>query len=85
MAETLAWRKIPFGFASGAAHDPVAREWFDRPFIIKPYTIQDIAHLLAKVLAESFNPLPESVAAEIAQVPVLLHPTLHRSSESPAQ
>src|SRR5437773_1446146 len=67
IAEVLSRRRIPFGFASGAQHDPIARGWFDRPFLVKPYTIQDIAHLLSKVLAESFNPLPAKIAAEIAR------------------
>jgi CheY-like chemotaxis protein len=87
VAETLARRGIPFGFASGAEHDPVAQQWFGRPFLTKPYTIQDIAHLLAKILAESFNPLPAKIAAEIARspVPALSRSALRQSSGPPTQ
>jgi CheY-like chemotaxis protein len=87
VAKTLDRRGIPFGFASGAEHDPAAQEWSDRPFLKKPYTSQHVAHLLANVLAESCNPLPAKIAREIAHspVPALLLPALRRGSGSPAQ
>jgi CheY-like chemotaxis protein len=82
VAQLLALRGIPFGFASGAEHDPIAQEWFDRPFLTKPYSADQVAHLLAKVLADTFNPLPAALAKALARspVPVLSHPAQRRSS-----
>jgi CheY-like chemotaxis protein len=86
VAEILARRGIPFGFASGAEHDPIAKEWFDRPFLTKPYSTQQLAHLLAQVLAKSFDPLPTKIISEIAQsqIPAQSLLSQRRSSEPPA-
>jgi CheY-like chemotaxis protein len=86
VAGILSLREIPFGFASGIAHDALAKEWIDRPFLTKPFTIQDIASLLAKVLAQTFNPLPAKIASEIARPPAadLSHLAL-QGSEPPVQ
>jgi hypothetical protein len=87
LAQLLALRGIPFGFASGAEHDPIAQEWFDKPFLTKPYAADQVAHLLAKVLADSFNPLPAELAKALARspVPVLSHPARRRNSAPRAQ
>jgi hypothetical protein len=55
VAEILARRGIPFGFASGAHRSVMPPEWLSRPHVNKPYSVSDIQGLLAKLLDSEGN------------------------------
>ena len=50
IAEALAARAIPFGFASGVFQTGIPPEWSDRPFLDKPYGIASVQRLVEVVL-----------------------------------
>jgi len=72
VAEALAARGIPFGFASGVHRDGFAKEWFDRPYLEKPFTSADVWRLLSQVFAETSETIlrkPRSGSTTPLQVP----------------
>jgi hypothetical protein len=56
IAEALESRNIPFGFALGVMRGAIDTKWADRPFITKPYTMEDLRELLNDVLAQTSRP-----------------------------
>jgi len=46
VAAILDSRNIPYAFASGVPHNGLESDWKDRPFIEKPYTLEDIRAIL---------------------------------------
>jgi CheY-like chemotaxis protein len=47
VAEVLAGRNVPFVFATGYGADGVAEHWRSRPRLQKPFSIQQVARVLA--------------------------------------
>jgi len=56
LAEVLTARNIPFGFATGLIPKGVDPRWSDRPFLPKPYDLQDLRQLLRRLLFTSQRP-----------------------------
>ena len=52
VAEILARRGIPFGFASGVLHASILPEWASRPRVDKPYSLQGVEQLLQALLTD---------------------------------
>jgi len=52
LAEVLAARNIPFGFATGVLSQGIDPKWSDRPFLSKPYDVDDLQRLLSRLLAK---------------------------------
>jgi DNA-binding response OmpR family regulator len=52
VASILAYRDIPFAFASGVPHSGLDGAWKDRPYIEKPYTVADLRGLLVTLLKD---------------------------------
>lgn len=50
VAEVLADRKVPFVFATGYGADGVAEHWRSRPRLQKPFSIQQVAQVLAEAV-----------------------------------
>jgi hypothetical protein len=50
VAEILARRGIPFGFASGVMHASILPEWAARPRVDKPYSLQGVQRLIETLL-----------------------------------
>jgi DNA-binding response OmpR family regulator len=50
VAEMLAKRGIPFGFASGREAAATSSEWLDRPYMGKPFFQEDVDRLLSLLL-----------------------------------
>ena len=55
VAEIVAERGLPFAFASGVPRSSIDLEWRDRPYLAKPYVMEDIRRWL-----ESLRPSGES-------------------------
>lgn len=51
VAEILARRGIPFGFASGVVFATILPEWASRPRVDKPYSLEGVRQLLQTLLA----------------------------------
>lgn len=49
IVEALAARDIPFCIASGLPQKEVAEKWRDRPFMMKPYVIDDVRSFLVGI------------------------------------
>lgn len=49
IVEALAARNIPFCFASGLPQKEIIEKWRDRPFIMKPYVLDDVRAFLVKI------------------------------------
>jgi DNA-binding response OmpR family regulator len=56
VAEALDSRNIPFGFASGVMRGAIETKWADRPFITKPYSLNDLQAFLNDLLAQTSSP-----------------------------
>ena len=56
VAEILAARGIPFGFASGVLLITVEPRWADRPFLRKPYSAKEVLQLVESVLGRALRP-----------------------------
>jgi CheY-like chemotaxis protein len=52
VAAILAQRDIPFAFASGMAREGIAGPWADRPYMTKPYTVDDVRIMLLQLFKE---------------------------------
>jgi hypothetical protein len=52
VAEILAQRGIPFGFASGVMHASILPEWTERPRVDKPYSLEGVERLIEALLAD---------------------------------
>lgn len=50
VVEELVTRNIPFCFASGLPPHGVDEKWRERPFIRKPYVLEEVQDFLTKVL-----------------------------------
>ena len=50
LAEILASRGIPFGFATGFLHEAMPPRWSDRPYVLKPYVLENVRELLLALL-----------------------------------
>ena len=50
ITEILADRSIPFCFASGVPQAEIDEKWRSRPFIAKPYTLENVSDFLLAVL-----------------------------------
>jgi len=50
VAEILARRGIPFGFASGVMQASILPEWATRPRVDKPYSLQGVQRLIETLL-----------------------------------
>ena len=50
VAEILARRGIPFGFASGVMQASILPEWATRPRVDKPYSLQGVQRLVETLL-----------------------------------
>ena len=55
IAEALAARGIPFGFASGVFQTGLPPEWSDRPFLDKPYGMASVQRLVEVVLGRALQ------------------------------
>ena len=53
VAQALDSRNIPFGFASGVMRGAIDTKWADRPFVTKPYTMEDLRALLNALLSQT--------------------------------
>jgi DNA-binding response OmpR family regulator len=51
LAEVLTARNIPFGFATGLISTGLEPRWSNRPFLPKPYELQDLQRLLVTLLS----------------------------------
>lgn len=49
VVEALAARNIPFCFASGLPQHEIIEKWRDRPFVMKPYALEDVRAFLVKI------------------------------------
>ena len=58
IAKMLSDRNIPFGFASGTDVEHSTSEWANHHFIAKPYTSEDVAALIRRLLP-TFTPQNE--------------------------
>jgi CheY-like chemotaxis protein len=52
IVEQLAARNIPFCFASGASPQGIQDGWRDRPFIRKPYVLEEVRAFLEHALGK---------------------------------
>jgi DNA-binding response OmpR family regulator len=50
VAAVLDSRSIPFAFASGVPHNGLDTDWKDRPFIEKPYSMDDVREILQRMI-----------------------------------
>ncbi len=50
VVEELAARNIPFCFASGVPQRGIHDKWRERPFLRKPYVLEEVQEFLTKVL-----------------------------------
>ena len=50
VAATVDARSIPYAFASGVPHDGLETDWKGRPFLEKPYSMDDIRSILQTLL-----------------------------------
>ena len=55
VAEALADRGIPFGFASGLRLADLDARWQDRPYLDKPYDREDVRDFVIRILADGEN------------------------------
>jgi CheY-like chemotaxis protein len=51
LAEILSARRIPFGFATGFLREGMDPRWSDRPYLTKPYQLEDVRQLLLTLLS----------------------------------
>jgi CheY-like chemotaxis protein len=59
VAEILASRGIPFGFASGVDHQHTHDGWRNRPYLTKPYSNDGLREFLSQVLPDHIPPPKE--------------------------
>jgi hypothetical protein len=50
IVEALAERNIPFCFASGLPQKEIEEKWRERPFLMKPYVLDDVRAFLRSVV-----------------------------------
>jgi DNA-binding response OmpR family regulator len=53
MAEALAGRGIPFGFASGVSSDHLDAQWKGRPYLGKPFGLEEMRQFLTVLLSNT--------------------------------
>lgn len=52
VAETLAARGIPFALTSGLPHSAIEPRFAERPYLAKPYVIDDLRRVVGELVAD---------------------------------
>ena len=52
VAETLAARGIPFALTSGLPHSAIESRFAERPYLAKPYAIDDLRRVVDELVAD---------------------------------
>ena len=53
VVEALAERGVPFGFASGVPRNGIDTKWRNRPYLSKPYSVDDMQKLLLEIFTSA--------------------------------